>query len=656
MSSLSPFQFMKHFEKKIDEQFKTLSDSSGPFLEKKKDVTWAAGIEMECTYVLNPLDTKINWEKSFRQFYVPDGEEILTYIENKGYSKEEKYKMLVEAEASGRECRGIKVVDADPRNSMFEIATQRPYQAFRSLGRASDVLWYALRISDLQLKLIEDLNEFYNVETLYKKKKEYYSIVPYPFAMTDRLVNADVILKNGKKKKPKTNYTGSYHITLTLPFQYNFTTLNSYFENYKRYINQFQWIEPLVLAMYSTLDMRVVGTGKNYPRASYRIMLVGWGNPAGSDVRKFEEGLTRKVNIPLYWRKGLNFIGQKKLQSACADPKKKYSEKYVDPKRNVYDMGSDFRTPITIDVPEKYLKRLSKEQLKKVINLPKEEKWKVVGKMLDLTVTEVWQGRDLPPEKLFGVEMRILDYFPPRYMPSMLRMLIFIAENSRRTPNNIYVYEDKDWISSIQSIMKNGWKASLTPGYISKLEKQLDLNFPEKPLMVEKFYEVFLKALHKKNMGGFFVKEMLPERLSGEKEEKVIPFQPPLVKKNVNRDSWDFAFLLKMHDSKKLVNTISVFIDNLPVGNSTKKTFEKTKRFLPKEWRKEQEDIFYFFSLRDGITIKEDKNGFLNGISFSVEQKKTCFSILDNLLGEIIKLWPELVMFAKAKNLGKNGL
>lgn len=639
----------KKIETNLDKRFDSLSES-GVFRSSTHDITWAAGIEMEATYVLNPLDTKEPWEESFKQFYVPNSDDIIDHIEKKGYPKDEKYPMLVEAESSGRACGGITVVDGDPLNSMFEIATQQPYQNFSAIRRSTDLLWYAHKIENLQVDLLDDLNQFYEEENLWKKKKKYYSIVPYPFAMTNRMLNADIVLKNRKNEKPKTNYTGSYHITLTLPFSYTGITINDYFEQYKRYINQFQWIEPMILAMYSTLDMRSLGSDKNYPRSSYRIMLIGWGNPAGSDVRKFEEGLNRKANIELYWRKGLNFDGQQKLERACANKKKKYPIKYVDPKRNVYDMGGDFRTPITRSIPDKYLKQLKPEEKKILFRLEtKDDQWRYIGKILNLSIEEIWGSRDLPPDKLFGVEMRILDYFPPRYMPSMIRLLVFIAENARTIPNKMYVYEDKDWIEAMHSIMKMGWRAELPIGYINKLEQVLDLKFPTKPKMMEVFYSVFLKALYEKNYNGFFVREMLPEKFSGEPGEKGEinkVRQPKLVKKNVNRESWDFAFLLALHENEKLQKDVLNFILSLPEKKNV--TLNELKNFskkLPLKWRKDFQDIIYFFSAREALIVRIDKDGFMVGARLTSAEK--CEKIMDSLIGEIVKIWPELITYAK---------
>lgn len=580
-------------------------------------VTWAAGLEMEGTYILNPLDTKKQWDESLKEFYVPDVKKIIDYIEKKYKNNPEAYPYIPEAEVSGRKCGGISIIKPDPRHSMLEIATSTPYsQIENAMVRhdKNDVLYYASKLIKIQENAIKNLNDFYNGEKLWRKKKTYKSIVPYPYAMSERLKNADIVLANMKNTLKKTNYTGSYHFTLTLPFDTLTYEPKRYFEQYKRYINQFQWIEPLIIAMYTTTDMRGIGSEKIHSRASYRILLSGWGNPGGSDVRKFDQGLTRKTNIPLHWRKKMNYPGQSKLEKYCADPKRKYNDDYVDPDRDLYDMGGDFRTP-------------SGDH------------------------GQSWNVRDRPKGKLFGVEMRILDYFPPRHMASLLRIVVFIAENSRNTKNEMYVYEDKDWIAAMHSVFKSGWRAELPKGYINKLEKALKLKFPKKPRMLDAFWTIFLKVLHKKNHGGFYVSKLLPQMMDGEDDFSYdfrAKKQPPLVKKNPNRESWDFGFLLKLNDSEKTREMIVKTFQSIPVNKemSLEKLEKHYKKHMLKSWKNNLVDILYFFSKRDGLTIKPDENGFIKSIKITEEQHENIRKIIENYIGSIVRLWPELVKYS----------
>ena len=62
--------------------------------------------------------------------------------------------------------------------------------------------------------------------------------------------------------------------------------------------------------------------------------------------------------------------------------------------------------------------------------------------------------------------------------------MVFLVENSRNIPNEMYVYEDKDWIDTMHSVFKDGWRARLTKGYIDKLEKVLKLKLPKQNYIV----------------------------------------------------------------------------------------------------------------------------------------------------------------------------
>ena len=47
--------------------------------------------------------------------------------------------------------------------------------------------------------------------------------------------------------------------------------------------------------------------------------MIGWGNFAGSDLRKLDKGIGRYSNIKSYWRKGLTFTDLDKLEP-CYKP------------------------------------------------------------------------------------------------------------------------------------------------------------------------------------------------------------------------------------------------------------------------------------------------------------------------------------------------
>ena len=578
---------------------------------------WAAGLEMEATYILHPLDTTLSWKKGLDQFYMLDISKIINYINTKYDGDAEVYPFIEEAEVSGRKCAGVSVIDPDPRHSMLEIATSSPYSQLENSTKdlvidSNDMMYFVFKLQDIQKKAIRDLQQFYKNENCFKKKDTFFSIVPYPYAMSNRVKNASIVLNGKKNTKKKTNYTGSYHFTLTLPFYTLQYDKKSYYEPYKRYMNQYQWVEPLIIAMYSTTDMRGIGSEKKYSRASYRILMSGWGNPGGSDVRKFEDGLTRKVNIPLYWREGLHFPDKEKLEKYCANPKIKYNEEYVDPDRDLYDMGGDFRTP-------------SGDH------------------------GQNWDVRDRLQGKFYGIEMRILDYFPPRHMASLLRFIVFLTENARNMKNTMYVYQDKDWIKTMHNAFHGGWRAEVPREYVSKLSKVLGIKFIQKSYTMSTFWKILLQKIYKKNYKGFYVKEMLPQMIDGEKREYNLQQkeQPKLVYKNPNRESWDFGFLLELNKIKNQKMILKTFT-NIPINK--KLTLDKVekiyKKHMTKNWKNNFIDILYFFEKRDGLSIQLNKNGYIHTISISKKQQKNIEYIIRNYIGSIVELWPELIEFS----------
>jgi len=124
--------------------------------------------------------------------------------------------------------------------------------------------------------------------------------------------------------------------------------------------------------------------------------------------------------------------------------------------------------------------------------------------------------------------------------------------------------------------------------------------------------------------------------------------QPPLVKKNPNRESMDFGILLKLNDSSKLRNTIKKTFQNILLNKkvSTKEMENHYKKNMPNDWKNNMIDLIYFFEKRDGLTILPDKDGFIKYITINSEQNKNIQSIIENYIGSIVKLWPELVRYS----------
>ena len=84
---------------------------------------WALGIELEATYVLNPLDTDVPWDKSFKTMKSLNIEQVIKYADKLNKQENKKiYPDLDEGEKSGRQCRGMWVLKSNPyENSMTVV-------------------------------------------------------------------------------------------------------------------------------------------------------------------------------------------------------------------------------------------------------------------------------------------------------------------------------------------------------------------------------------------------------------------------------------------------------------------------------------------------------------------------------------------------------
>ena len=154
-----------------------------------------------------------------------------------------------------------------------------------------------------------------------KLVKKYGELVEYPSGMTRHLKVPKLIgssYKNPKNDNTLTEYNGSYHITFTLPYTPKIKK-SDFIKMHQNFCNQLQWIEPLLLTAYFTGDEMAPGSLEKRVRGSFRVMIIGWGNLAGTDVRLLSKGIGRYAKTPTYWRKNLKFYESDKLKP-CYKP------------------------------------------------------------------------------------------------------------------------------------------------------------------------------------------------------------------------------------------------------------------------------------------------------------------------------------------------
>jgi len=521
------------------------------------DYIWGLGIEHEMHIFHKPINN--NSKKKIKDFIIFDShsvvEQILYEKENsKSNISYDDYNFLksVPFETSGRRCNDKWVIHSVPVK-MPEFITLFP---FCSIKEGRD-------IKNMTLDIVEYKKRFYelvmkNIQTK-KLVKKYGELAEYPFGMT-RYLKCPINIKNDtyifNKNDLLSEYNGSYHITFTLPYTIK-TTNKEFIKSHQNFSNQLQWLEPLLLTAYFTGDEYAPGSLKSRVRGSFRVMMIGWGNLAGSDIRLFNKGIGRYAKTPTYWRQNLHFKDIDKLKPC-------YKPSAMAIKENAYSsLSSDFRTFGSTD-PDRPIHRES----------------------------------GIAMTKPNGVEFRIFDHFPDKYIDHLLLLVSLVAENSRVTKTRGYVYQNKIWIEETHNIMKNGYKAKISKDYINLLRKKLGLEINTQSIIAIDIFREIYKELWDKNIDGEWSK-IFNCMIKPDYDRYILP--------DVNKRGWQFAFMVMANNDNKILNNFNKLSRYLNKNINIKfKEFKKeVLNLFGKNWRDDIEDLAYFYeSLLKGIDIK----------------------------------------------------
>lgn len=542
---------------------------------------WGFGLEHEMHIFHQPIG-----DKKIKSYTVFDSEDAVYNViqanAKQGYklltTKDRNYLEYIYKtgfEWSGRKCDGKNVLKC-LNVKMPEFVTENPFSSL--INRKYPVEYYCDQIQERETHFINIITKSNIVK---KQIAKYGTLAQYPMGtasfIQEPIRSGPTTVNYRFKKKPngepqtQTDYTGSYHITMTLPFSKD-TKEKKFVKMHQNFSNMIQWLEPLMIIGFFSCDPRAMGTKLQRVRGSFRVMRVGWGNLAGTDVRKFNEGIGRYSNIPSYWRNGLNFYNISKV---------KYCDKLAPSLQRkepqaISGLSSNIRTFGSPD-PVRPMDRYS----------------------------------GYPMNKPNGVEIRIFDNFASRYLKELCRFIVYIAENSRVFQATDYVYEDKDWIEAVHVIMKEGWKGKLPEGYLRKLRKNLGLSIsPESLRGIDVLNEVN-ERLFQNNKNGDWSFLMLDRKY---KDAPMIP--------NINKQSWELGFLTRLNREDHLLNKFNKFIYLLP--NNKTISFKEFQRLLFKQfdkslWKKNADDIAYLLEKYELLKITM-KNGTPNKI-FLIKQE-----------------------------------
>jgi len=519
--------------------------------KKLRGMKWGMGLEHETQYFYVPF-SYTNWK--INDAVIVDTLEPVTELLN-NYNLEEIDRNLllkIDYEKTGRKCQGIWVLEKTPV-TMPEFITEDP---FSTTENPKTIYNYFKQLLEKEIRFVDLLEREENVKSFLEKN--YFQIAQYPFGMCSTMR----VRKNYEgssttlDKREYVDYCGSFHFTVTLPFlekeRYTEEDEKKFVDLHYNFGAMFQWIEPLLLAGYFSCDQQAMGTLEKRIKGSFRVARVGWGNFAGSDMRKKGVGVGRYADVWPYWREGFNFYESGKTVP-CFQPNPKLKEHQA-----VSSFSSNIRT--FGPNPENPRDRISGAPMK----IPN------------------------------GMEIRIFDHFETINLLSLLQIIILVAANSMTTTVKDFVYEDKDWQDATRKIMLEGWHSNVDPVYLRKLETILGINIQPKSYQAWDVLNAMVKALFHKNKDSDIVFLMY-----GKLMEPIIP--------KINKYSWDFAFLLKLASDDKIYSKYLKFLTYM-IDNNTTESFKKgVVEIFGEEWKNNRKDILYFMEGKNMIKITGEK-------------------------------------------------
>ena len=557
-----------------------------PIYKRLKDHTWGLGLEHEVHLFHRPYIKK---NKHIEDFILFDSKPIVEkLLKDKRVSRKDKdFLSKIPFEPTGRKCNGKIVLKKTPVG-MPEFITENPFSSLETGKRPIEYYCEELIDKENHFKVLLE-----RIDKLKKLQAKYGEISQYPFGMTSYLKYSltDSIPYKFEKSNGKDllniDYLGSYHITITLPFNKK-TSEEKFIKMHQNFANQIQWLEPLLVTAFFSSDQKAVGTSQKRIKGSFRVARVGWGNFAGSDVTKFNKGIGRYSDIKTFWRNGLEFEDVKKA---------KYCEE-LSPRLKKLEPGaisgysSNFRTFGSTD-PNRPWHR------------------------------ESGIGMNVPN----GIEMRIYDHFDSLYLFELGKFVIYVAENSRVHHATKYVYKNKGWIMALQKIMLEGWSAQLPIVYIKDLRSALGLKIATKSLVAYDVLKQINIELFKKNRKGDWTYLML------EKE-----YEEPVELPKINRESWELGLMIKMNRNEKLLEKFNEFIEDIP--ETSVKSLEDIfyEHFDKKLWESDYKCVVYFLEKLGLVKLSFSQNGSIRSIKLNKSARKKMGKI-DNFNERIIEAW-----------------
>ena len=600
---------------------------------KKDELFYGIGLEHEAHIFHIPKEKKkitedLLFNSTFPYFRILENNKL------KISKKDKKLLESIDLEPTGRKCNQKVVIEPSPFK-MPEFISGNPLSKkikTNELSKKSKgIEYYIKELREKEYKYLLLLSKYDKITNNQEKKYGYLQF--HPFGMSNYIsnpINSDSDTYKFKRTKTKLpvireDYNGSYHITLTLPHKKSISN-KKFIEMHRDFANCVQWIEPLLLTAFFTGDLKAVASSKKYTRGSYRVMMIGWGNFAGSDLRRLDKGIGRYANIDTYWRKGLKFQNLSKL-SPCYTPSA--------PAIREGECNDLVTKLCTTKKNKKPLDEISCSQFineNKPKLISKQLKDKCPNKNLICTVCSSSLSSDFrtfgeingekksgaPMIKSNGLELRIFDHFPSNKLFDLCRIILMTAINSNINKPKSYCYENKAWIKAMHKIMKDGWKAKLDDDYLKELRNQFNIKLNTKSKNAFNIFEVLVKDIFKNTKNHEWNDLLFNKRYSK------VPELP-----RVNREAWNYSFSIKLNRNPKYIKILNNFINEIPKNKKLSKLQVKKvflSHFDKKLWEQNFEDIIYFLEDFELCNIEYKNNDDIKTISFDELYSKNIFN------------------------------
>jgi hypothetical protein len=333
----------------------------------------------------------------------------------------------------------------------------------------------------------------------------------------------------------KEDYTGSYHIWITAPYNYKMT-MKTFTNIHSTLANKLQLLEPILAAHYSSPSYNSISNITN-SKSSLRQFLNGYSNYGTTDI-SLMNGSNKHI-ITKYYLSENDILNNKEPIVPYSNNEYPYQSRIYDMKGNLiinynkletrnitnnlfklFNKGNEESEDINIQNyfslifektkirPKmsfreyKYLKLGSDIRTRNLSNYfyPLDKNWKKCLIMKKNKLYEVYYNKNLNKishERIYdknihknnllnrvGIEFRIFDHFPTSYLNQILGLLVPIVLDSTKNSKiikfkNTYVAK-QFWHDEMFNVINNGYQYNPSLHYINILEKEFNIHIEHK--------------------------------------------------------------------------------------------------------------------------------------------------------------------------------